>query len=74
MCIVNKTKAKKKVLLPLHRPPVQLEEARSLPGQYRPPPDGAGFEQERRRWCLQSGPQPDQDDHEVQRPSTAVRK
>ena len=57
--------------LRLHMPPVQFLLAISLPWQYRPPLDGLGLLQSLRLNCRQSGLQEDQEDHELQVPSTA---
>ena len=57
--------------LRLHMPPVQFLVAISLPWQYRPPFEGLGLLQSLRLNCRQSGLQEDQEDHELQVPSTA---
>ena len=59
---------------PRHIPPVQLADIRSRPTQYLPPLEGEGLVHERRRWCLQSGPQLDQLDQAFHRPSTTLTK
>lgn len=58
--------------LPRHIPPVQLADVRSRPTQYLPPFEGEGLVHERRRWCLQSGPQLDQLVQALHRPSTTL--
>ncbi len=59
---------------PLHSPPVQLELIVSFPTQNFPPFAGDGFVHVRLLWCLQSGPQIENDDQADQRPSTAGNK
>jgi len=60
--------------IPRHIPPVQLADIKSRPTQYLPPFEGEGLVHERRRWCLQSGPQLDQLDQAFHRPSTTFTK